>query len=338
MLAAFTATAATMEAETAHTAGAPYDGREFSNHEPIEHGFFDALRYFVTREHGDWPTPQATAPGPAPQARVTGQSLVATVVNHSTVLLQTAGLNLLTDPIWSARASPLGWAGPRRVRPPGLRFEDLPPIDAVILSHNHYDHTDLPTLERLARAHDPQFIVPLKNAALLAEAGISKVTELDWWQSTALSPQLGVTAVPVRHWSARSLFDRNHMLWAGFVIEGPGGPVYFAGDTGRGEHFAAAQQRFGDFRLALLPIGAYLPRWFMHQVHISPAEAVQAHSTLRAARSLAIHFGTFPLGDDGAADGPQALRQARAAAGIAEDAFVIPEFGTAYDIAPLSGR
>lgn len=338
LLAACTWAAVAARADTSAFAGAPYDGREFANHEPIEHGFVDALRYFVTREHGDWPAPQATPPGPAPQAHVAGERLVATVVNHSSVLLQTAGLNLLTDPIWSTRASPLGWAGPRRVRPPGLRFEELPPIHAVILSHNHYDHTDLPTLERLAQAHDPKFIVPLKNATLLAEAGISNVTELDWWQSVALSPQVSVTAVPVRHWSARSLFDRNHMLWAGFVVEAPGGPVYFAGDTGQGDHFAAAQRRFGDFRLALLPIGAYLPRWFMHQVHISPAEAVQAHQTLGAARSVAIHFGTFPLGDDGVADGPQALRQARAAAGIAEDAFVIPEFGTGYDIAPLPGR
>ncbi len=232
-----------------------------------------------------------------------GDDLRVTFVNHATVLLQIAGVNVLTDPIWSRRASPLPFAGPRRRRPPGIRFVDLPPIDLVLISHNHYDHLDLPTLQALARSHAPRFITTLGNAALLQREGIEPVTEMDWWQEQPLPGGLRLTCVPAQHFSARGLCDRCRTLWCGFVLHGRGGPIYFAGDTGWGSHFSEIARRFGPPRLALLPIGSHLPRWFMRPVHLSPAEAVRAHQVLGAQASMAIHFGTFPMADDSSSPG-----------------------------------
>src|SRR5437588_11149750 len=215
-------------------------------------------------------------------------------------------MNILTDPIWSERTSPISSVGPRRHRPPGIRFEDLPPIDLVLVSHNHYDHLDVPTLRRLSGA---PILTPLGNAALMRRHGIS-ASELDWWQTKGIA-----TLVPAQHFCSRGLTDRDRNLWGGFVISSPFGNVYFAGDSGSGEHFAQISKRFQPIRLALLPIGAYLPRWFMKPVHIDPAEAVEAHAVLGAATSVAIHFGTFHLGDDGLETPVRDLQRAIAAAG-----------------------
>jgi L-ascorbate metabolism protein UlaG (beta-lactamase superfamily) len=222
-----------------------------------------------------------------------------TFVNHSTVLVQMDGVNVLTDPIWSERCSPVAFAGPRRVHPPGLRFEQLPPIDVVLVSHNHYDHLDIPTLERLAAEHRPRIFVPLGNRAVLDRAKIRDVEELDWWQSVEVREGIRIAAVPTQHFSGRGLFDRDRALWAGFVVTGPAGAMYFAGDTGFGPHFGQIRERYGPPRLALLPIGAYRPEWFMSRVHMSPEEALRAHRILGAEASVAIHFGTFRLADDG---------------------------------------
>jgi L-ascorbate metabolism protein UlaG (beta-lactamase superfamily) len=237
-------------------------------------------------------------------------------VNHSTLLLQQQGSNILTDPIWSERASPLSWIGPRRRRAPGVSWEDLPPIDAVLISHNHYDHLDLPTLRRLAARGDSTFVVPARGARLLRSQNIGPVHELDWGESLSL-PGCIVHSVPALHFSSRGLFDRNATLWCGYVIESqerkgcgarpqidPGTdraalrPVYFAGDTAFGNHFAQIREKFGSPRLALLPIGAYQPRWFMSPVHMAPDEAVRAHEILAAKTSIAIHHGTFQLADE----------------------------------------
>lgn len=237
--------------------------------------------------------------------------LRVTFVNHATVLLQTEGLNLLTDPVWSKRVSPVSFAGPRRHRAPGIRFEDLPRIDAILLSHNHYDHLDMPTLRRLAAEHNPAVFCPLGVASLVRRCGLRDVQELDWWQATMWRGQ-NLHCVPAQHFSARTPFDRNHTLWCGWVMEAERGNIYFAGDTGFGQFFGEIGRRFAPIRLALLPIGAYEPDWFMGPVHMTPEQAVKARELAGAATAVGIHFGTFSLADDGEADPLARLRRALA--------------------------
>jgi L-ascorbate metabolism protein UlaG (beta-lactamase superfamily) len=277
-----------------------FDGKRFRNEEPQPHGFGDFLRWITNRDRGPWPAEALPVPpAPPPPERVAGGGLRVTFVNHSTVLVQVDGLNLLTDPVWSDRVGPASWLGVKRLRAPGLRLEDLPPIDAILVSHNHYDHLDVPTLRALSGRFGAPVITGLGNSELLRRKGIPGGVDLDWWQSTPIAPGVTVTAVPAAHFSGRGLFDRDRTLWCGFVVEGPSGRVYFAGDTGRGPHFAEVRRRFGPVRLALLPIGAYRPRWFMSPVHVDPAEAVEAARVLEAGTSVGIHFGTFPQADDG---------------------------------------
>lgn len=303
-----------------------FDGERFINPGQVEHhSFGDFLRWMWEREPGAWQAVPDAKPGPKPPPR--GTSLHATFVNHSTVLLQTAELNILTDPIWSERASPVSWAGPKRVRPPGIRFQDLPPIDLVLISHNHYDHMDLSTLLRLKERFDPLFIVGLGNAVLLQSEGIDRVKELDWWQPLELTPGTTLNGVPAQHFSHRWMGDRDKRLWMGYVIQSPEGAIYFAGDTGMGPHFQQIRERFGPMRLSMLPIGAYQPRWFMSAVHTSPREAVQAHRILQSDYSIAIHFGTFRLADDARNDPPEALADALIREAVSEDSFLLLGFG-----------
>jgi L-ascorbate metabolism protein UlaG (beta-lactamase superfamily) len=312
-----------------------FDGEKFLNPGPIkQHGFSDFIRWRISRKLGYWDNWTRSYPDDLPPESVDGNELRVTYINHATVLIQMAGLNLLTDPVWSYRIGPMKGIGLRRHREPGIGFRDLPPIDAVLISHNHYDHLDLPTLRRLAREHNPQFISGLGNRLLLEPNGVKSCVEVDWWQSVELPGGARVTCVPAQHFSARGLSDRDRTLWCGFVIQGPAGPVYFSGDTGMGPHFELIKQRFGDMRLALLPIGAYLPRWFMKPVHISPADAVAVHKLLGASTSVAIHFGTFPLGDDGQYEPLEALGHALAREGEPEPRFWVLDFGEGRDIPP----
>ena len=259
-----------------------------------------------------------------------------TFVNHATVLVQTANVNVLTDPVWSERVSPVSWAGPRRRRPPGIRFEDLPQIDCVLVSHNHYDHLDVDTLERLEKRDRPSVLCGLGVGRLLRRRGLSEVIELDWWESVRARPGLSVNAVPVQHFSGRGLFDRNHTLWTGFVLSGGDGSVYFAGDTGYGPHFRQAREKFPDIRLALLPIGAYKPVWFMGPVHMSPQEALAAHRDLGAAVSLGIHHGTFDLADDGEKEPTQEIARLLEACPDPKPRFWILDNGESRDV-PTGG-
>lgn len=272
------------------------DGR-FFNPGAGEHDFRTALRWMSRRQMGPWRRWRESVPGPPPPARVDGALLRATFVNHSTVLLQTEGLNLLTDPVWSRRASPVPFAGPQRHRAPGIRFEDLPPIHGLLISHNHYDHFDRPTLRRLAAVHRPVVFCPLGLAAPLRALGFSQIHELDWWQSHAWQT-LRLHCVPAQHFSARTPFDRNRTLWCGWMVESGHGNIYFAGDTGFCDVFADLRCRFPSIRLALLPIGAYEPEWFMGPVHMTPEQAVEVREILDASTAIAIHFGTFALADD----------------------------------------
>ena len=272
-----------------------------------------------------WPRSAPIVENPPPPARVQGSTIRLTFIGHSSFLLQTEGVNLLLDPVWSQRAGPAG-IGPRRVTAPGLAIGDLPTIDAVLLSHNHYDHMDLPTLRQVQARWAPAVATGLGNARHLAKAGIRTAAELDWWQAAELAGAQ-VTYVPAQHFSSRTLRDRNRSLWGGFIIEAGGAVVYFAGDSGYAPHFAEIGQRFPRIDLALLPIGAYEPRWFMRQQHVNPEEAVRAHLDLGARRSLGMHFGTFQLTDEPIDAPVSALREALARAGLGETDFAVLGFG-----------
>jgi L-ascorbate metabolism protein UlaG (beta-lactamase superfamily) len=292
-----------------------FDGEHFRNLDPAwrEQGSF--LKWIATREEGFWPRWIDAEPAPPPPERVGGGRMQITLVNHATLLLQVENLNILTDPIWSERCSPFAAIGPRRHRAPGIRFRDLPPIDVVLVSHNHYDHLDLPTLHRLQWRHAPRIVTHRGIGSLLARHGITKTTELDWWRTMRADANVEITSVPSQHFCARAISDRNTSLWGGFVVSTPSGRAYFAGDTGWGHHFAQIGERFAPLRLAMLPIGAFLPRWFMKPVHIDPAEAVEAHRVLGAETSVAMHYGTFHLGDDGEQQPLDELAKALAASG-----------------------
>ena len=308
-----------------------YDGDVFYNQVPLQqHGFTDLLKWMMNREAGDWQPVTDAKYAAKPPAH--GHSLHATFINHATVLLQTSTLNILTDPIWSERASPVSWAGPKRQRPPGIRFEDLPSIDVVLISHNHYDHMDLPTLKRLQQGFDPLFIVGLGNASILMDEGISKVKELDWWESLTLNDNTVINGVPAQHFSMRWLGDRNQRLWMGFVLQAPEGAIFFAGDTGMGPHFQQIYERYGPMRLSLLPIGAYRPRWFMAGVHTAPDEAVLAHQQLHSEYSIGIHFGTFRLADDGQHEPLQDVERALQNSSVSKERFWILDFGEGRQI------
>jgi L-ascorbate metabolism protein UlaG (beta-lactamase superfamily) len=276
-----------------------FDGERFYNPDaPQALGLLQALRWKLTSRPEPSPHFVSDVEQSKPPNRVEGDGLRITLVNHSTVLLQQRGCNILTDPIWSERASPVSWAGPRRRRNPGVSWEDLPSIDTVLISHNHYDHLDLPTLRRLAARGESTFIVPARVAPLLRSQNIGPAHELDWGESLSL-PSFTVHCVPALHFSSRALYDRNRTLWCGYVIESQGRLVYFAGDTAFGAHFAQIREKFGSPHVALLPIGAYEPRWFMSAAHMAPDEAVRAHAILGAKTSIAIHHGTFRLTDEG---------------------------------------
>ena len=275
-----------------------FDGTRFYNPGASQaRGLLDVLRWKLTSRQEASPRFVVDVTPSLPPPLVEGE-LRTTLVNHSTVLLQQRGCHVLTDPIWSERTSPLSWAGPRRHRMPGVRREDLPRIDVVLISHNHYDHLDLPTLRWLAAHNEATFVVPLGVAKLLRSEKIGPVHELDWGDSRAVG-ETAVHCVPAVHFSARGLFDRNKTLWCGYVIQSQNRTAYFAGDTAFGDHFLQIRDRFGSPDLSLLPIGAYQPRWFMSAVHMSPQEAVMAHEILGSRTSIAIHHGTFQLADDG---------------------------------------
>jgi len=269
-----------------------------------------------------------------------------TWIGHATVLVQCSGLNVLTDPIFSERASPLRFWGPQRAQPPGIALRELPPIDVVVISHNHYDHLDLPSIAQLDERANGRtlFLVPLGVKALLERHGVHHVVELDWWQSHTVA---GVEfhLVPVQHWSGRGLGDHNQTLWGGWAVFAPESSWYFAGDSGYTPDFADTRQRFASraasgalFDIALLPIGAYEPRWFMSPQHMNPAEAVQAHKDLGARRSLGVHWGTFQLTDEALDQPPRDLAAARTAAGLSVEDFFVLRIRETRWLPPMRGQ
>ncbi len=264
-----------------------------------------------------------------------------TWIGHATMLAQFGGLNLLTDPHFTRRASPFGFIGPERALPPGLSLEQLPRIDVVLISHNHYDHLDEGSVRALAaqRGGPPLFVVPLGLKAWLAGIGVTHAVELDWWQAHKVG-EVEVVLTPVQHWSGRGLSDRMKTLWGGYAVFAPDLHFYFGGDTGYSKDFAdtrerfAARQRQGGFDIALIPVGAYEPRWFMTEQHANPAEAVQIHRDLGAKASVGIHWGTFDLTDESLDEPPRALAEARRAQDVSEAAFFLMSVGETRRLPP----
>jgi L-ascorbate metabolism protein UlaG (beta-lactamase superfamily) len=277
-----------------------------------------------------WPSAIPVEPRRPPS--IGPDDVVLTFVGHATFLIQVAATNVLIDPVYAERASPVSFAGPRRVRAPGVQFDELPTIALVLLSHNHYDHCDLGALRALDRQFQPRFVAPIGHGRLLRSAGIGAVEELDWWQSAGTAP-LPITLTPAQHFSARNMFDRNRALWGGFLIEAAGRRILFAGDSGYGPHFREIAARLSPIDLALLPIGAYEPRWFMKDIHMNPAEAVQAHLDLAARRSIAMHFGTFQLTPEGIDEPVRALAKALRERGVPADQFRPAEVGESVSLA-----
>jgi L-ascorbate metabolism protein UlaG (beta-lactamase superfamily) len=313
-----------------------FNGRRYQNPSPRQNGFTSVLRWILSREAGQWPDWIDTEPGPPPPS--SSDRLRITFINHTTFLLQLQGINLLTDPIWSLRASPFSWAGPRRRRPPGIRFEDLPPIHGVLLSHDHYDHMDIPTLQRLEEEHRPVVYTGLGNARRLAKIGITKAVELDWWGSPPAWNGIRITAIPAQHFSGRTPFDRDSTLWCGFMVEGRETNICFCGDTAMGPHIRQIAARFPRIDASILPIGAFRPQWFMSEVHMSPEEAVKAHRILGSGISVASHFGTFPLADDGEREPVELLQRSMAAHHLTEAEFWVLGFGEGRDMPSLAPR
>ena len=258
-----------------------------------------------------------------------------TWIGHASVLLRLGGINVLTDPHFSERASPVSFAGPKRYHPPGVALADLPQIDAVVISHNHYDHLDVDSVRQLHQRSGGtlHFFVPLGLKPWFAELGIDSVTELDWWDHAEFRG-VRFTLTPAQHWSARSLFDRNRTLWGGWAISAPDLHFFFIGDTGYSPDFGEIGRRLGPFDLAAIPIGAYEPRWFMRAQHVDPAESLRIHRDLRARQSLGVHWGAFEMADEALDEPPRALAAARREAGIAASEFFVLRVGETRRLAP----
>jgi L-ascorbate metabolism protein UlaG (beta-lactamase superfamily) len=291
-----------------------FNGNSFYDPEVnYENSFWAVLKWQLNRENKPWPSKIKVSQYDIPPNRVYGDSLRVSNVGHVTFLIQTQGLNILTDPVWSKRASPVTFAGPKRVIDPGIKFEDLPPIDVVWISHNHYDHLDIKTIERLWKDHKPRIIAPLGNDKVIASYSKNIVVETyDWGDQVQISENVKFHLSPMQHWSARGLFDKNKALWAALTIQTNGGAIYFVGDSGygNGRYFIRDKEKFGGFRLALLPMGAYKPRWFMEYAHMDPEDMLKAYMDLGSPYTVPSHYDVFKLTDEGRGEAEIALEEA----------------------------
>jgi len=317
-----------------------FDGERFFDPDGVPpKSLRDVLRWQLGRERQRqrWPKWVPSPHADIPPERVHGDKVRLSFVGHVSWLIQTSGVNILVDPVWSDRASPFRWAGPKRVNDPGIAFDALPPIDIVLVSHGHYDHLDVATLSRLHAKFSPPVITPLGNDAAMRRASPAiRAQAFDWHHRVELGDQIALHLVPTRHWSARGLFDRNRTLWASFVLETPAGKIYIVCDSGYGEgkHFRRVREEHGPLRLAILPIGAYAPRWFMREQHVDVEEALRIHADLGAKRSLGIHWGVFQLTDEALDEPPRKLAALREARGLAEEEFFVTAIGETRRLAP----
>lgn len=270
-----------------------FNGKHFYYKERF-HSLAKMLKWAWEMKTVKWPNWIVNRPQPKPEERVQQGDVKVTYINHGTILIQLDGLNILTDPTWSKRAGPLGVIGPKRVRLPGVKIEDLPKIDIILISHDHYDHLDFKTLRALYQKHKPQILVGLGVKSLLRPSEFPNVRELDWWQDYLVAySNTRISFVPARHYSGRTLVGNNRSLWGGFIIEGPEGKIYYCGDSGYDEFVNEIKDRFGKFRLTILPLGNYEKRWYMKTQHMNPEEAVLVHMLLESSQSLGYHYATF---------------------------------------------
>jgi L-ascorbate metabolism protein UlaG (beta-lactamase superfamily) len=302
-----------------------FDGERFFDvHGVSDKSINDRLTFWTTRYPANWPE-QAPSPfADKPPRRVDDRTLRISFVGHASILLQTGGKNILIDPVWSNRASPFTFVGPQRRNAPGVSFDLLPPLDFVLVSHGHYDHMDVATLSAIATPHRARVITPLGNDAIMKAHDSTIAAEgHDWYQRVDLAPGFSVTQAPMRHWTARTLMDRNKALWSAFILDTPAGRIYHVGDSGygTGHHFKEAREKFGPFKLAILPIGAYEPRWFMQDQHMNPLEAVKAFEDTGAELGLAHHFGTFRMAGEAYGEPEREHDLALKGAGIPPEQF-----------------
>ena len=303
-----------------------FDGKHYFNTGlKGENGFWDVIKWKFTADTVKWDENVPNKIYPAPVLTPEDKATV-TFINHATLLIQLENLTILTDPIFAERASPFKFWGPIRARAPGLELDSLPPIDVVIISHNHYDHMDLESLKRIDGKYHPLFLVPKGDEKLLKEEGLQNVHEMDWWDVQVVKGT-NIHFTPSQHWSARGLFDRYESLWGAYYIEHKNLKVYFAGDTGYGPHFKQTKEKLSAPDLALIPIGAYEPRWFMKLHHLNPEDAVMAHLDLEAKYSMAMHFGTFQLTDEGREQPIQELEIALTKKDVDPDHFMVLDQG-----------
>ncbi len=301
-----------------------FDGKKFFNPtlaEQFSPGFSDVFE-MMKEGRAKWPQTVENRGIPKLNENLGPDAVALTFVNHATFLVQLPGLNILTDPVWSMRASPISWVGPKRVRAPGIKLEDLPKIDVIVISHNHYDHLDTKTLKKLNELFSPRVIVPVGDKGLIESIGIKNVQELDWWESVEIKDDIQITFAPTQHSSARGLFDRDRSLWGSYFVQNTKRSVYFGGDAGYSTHYAEIKNRLGSPDIALLGIGSYAPRGFMRPVHMDPAEAVIAHKDLGAKSSIGMHFGTFQLSAEAFEEPEVKLKEALKDQGLPQDTFI----------------
>lgn len=314
------------------TVSTHFDGERFYNRE-TDNSFTDHLKWMWQMKRVEWPEWIDDPRQPAPPPAVHDKGLRATYVNHATVLIQADGLNILTDPVWSDRVGPFSWLGEKRIRAPGVRFDDLPKIDVVLISHDHYDHLDLPTLARIVARDKPVILCGLGVSPRLAGIAEAKVQELDWWQEYPLGTAGGkISFVPARHGSGRGIFDGNSTLWGSYVIQLTAGKVLYVGDSAYGSWVQQVKARFPDIRLAILPVGSYEARWFMQTQHMNPDDAVAILQELSARQGMGIHFATFAEHPEQAIDAHEKdLAAALAKRGRPGTDFWLPGFGAGRD-------
>jgi L-ascorbate metabolism protein UlaG (beta-lactamase superfamily) len=308
-----------------------FNGKKFVNTNGSKiNGLKDVFKFLRTREPGAWTKNYETYSRETLIENNDTDNIKLIFVNHSTFLIQLDTLNILTDPIWSDRCSPVQWMGPKRNRPPGVTFKSLPKIDLVLISHNHYDHLDKNTILQLQKEHAPQFVVPLGVSHFFKKLGINNVIEIDWNEEIEFK-SIKIKGTPAVHFSSRGAFDKDKTLWCGYLIEGSK-KIYFAGDTAYDEHiFKKIGSENPNIDVSIIPIGAYKPNWFMSSIHTNPIEAVQIHLDLKSKNSVATHFGTFALADEAQGEAGRDLKRALIKNKITNDRFIIPDEGVFYE-------
>lgn len=282
----------------------------------------DILKWKFTTTAETWPDFVPVTHKPTLNSVIKENEANLTFINHSTFLIQLNGINIITDPVYSKRVSPISFIGPKRVHEPGIPFESLPPIQVVIISHNHYDHLDIETLKNLEKEFQPIFIVPLGDEILLKKEGITNIIPLDWYQNFKIQ-DTEIIFTPTQHWSRRGLLDTNKSLWGSYIIRKGEKKIYFGGDAGYSKYYKDIYKRYGAMDLSLLPIGAYAPRWFMQDMHMDPEEAIWAHQDLKSRQSIGIHFGTFQLTNEAREEPTQKLQMHLKSQQISQDDFLV---------------